>query len=210
MKRYTRYAAIALSVLIFMIPTQAMAWTQVTSDYNYLDDDDVSGGGWTTYRTNPTNGEIKIEHDQVFGTAYCHVYMGHKITTPSYGTWWIVAFKLKHRLSYAVGGRFGTFTIVIKAELHDANHGVDYSFTTHYIYNLYGNEEDTTKSCYRIPAIWYEPDTDVFVVLHVYIVFSNTVWMVEHPSSGYSTARFDLMYLYYEFRAAGGGDPPEF
>jgi len=195
-------------VILISVPNEVNAWTQVSSNFSY-DDDEQSGGGWTYYQYDRDDGSIKIQHDQWSGTAECHIYIGHKVTTPSYGSKWKIQIEMKHMVSYDASAYWpGYVTVITEMQLHDDNHGVDWEYTT-YSKSGQSYEIDTTKTYTRYPINELDPSSDWYVVLHVYLKFYG--WSVMHscPGSGNSYARFDLQYIEYQFVAAyGGGDPP--
>lgn len=198
-------------ITILSLPIHVNAWTTVTDNYDWTYGP-KHGGGWDEYFYDD-DGNIKIEHNQMSGDAYCHIKIGEKVTTPDYGEDnWKIRFQVKHRRSYTGwAGWFSYFDIVIKAELHDSSHSVDWDKTLFSLTGAISWSEDTTELDYCYPMDILDEDTDYYIVYHLHLYFHNDANMYKYTGSGYDYARFDLMYFKYEFYAAGGGpgDPPD-
>jgi hypothetical protein len=196
---------ILFAISILTLPVLVDAWSgTVTSNYSW-DDDEKTGGGWTYYYYSRTTGDIKIEHNQYTGDCYSDIWIGHKITAPSYGDYWRVNWEMKHRVSYYVGSLFmGSYELTIKQELHDDEHGVEHSYTS-YSKTDNGGQVDTTYTRSVTAYDLLTPDSEWYIVLHVNMKFHGWVWMGDEPDSGYNYARFDLIHIYWTFTHVGGG-----
>ncbi|MBD3159770.1 MAG: hypothetical protein GF309_13390 [Candidatus Lokiarchaeota archaeon] len=191
-------------VLVFLIaflqlPLHSDAWTTVTDNYDYGYDTKM-GGTWNEFDYSKETGNIEIVEDQFIGTSKCHIKIGEKITTPDWGgDNWRLKIKVKYRRSYAVWASWlNSVRIVIKVELHDSSHGIDWESTL-FSKTTTSYGEDVTELAARNPYDILPEGTTYYIVYHLYLEFNGWSYMHKNAGSTYDTARFDLMYFKYEF-----------
>ncbi len=115
-----------LGFVLFMGFLPALAQGTTVSDHYDEKDTDFIGDGWYYHSVSKVTGNIKLDHGQTIGNAYCTITLREQITTPTGEDHYYINIFCRYRTWFQIAGMFGsTFDMTVSLQLLDNALGVD-------------------------------------------------------------------------------------